>query len=1068
MRQKLLAKTAEQKAKISKNTEIGSQYSLKIHNLIKKRSLISMKASTGPNSICWLFLSFSCFNLLIQSCSQQKDNNMLHPYAANEEVARYMENFEGRGDLTDPLSKATPPGLALEKFEPTKDLRLELVLSEPDIVQPLHISFDHKGRMWVVQYRQYPYPEGLKITDIDNHTRVKFDKSPAAPPLGDKGADLITVFEDTNGDGNYEYAFDAIEGLNIATSVALGRGKIWVLNPPYLLAYDDADGDGVPEGHPQVHLKGFGLEDTHAVANSLTWGPDGWLYGVQGSTTTAKIEVTGNSNSTSFLGQAIWRYHPEHKKFEIFAEGGGNNPFNLEFDSKGRIFSGSNGYGRGPYYKQGAYYIKSWGKHGPLTNPYAFGFLPNMPLQGEKKRFTHSMIIYEGNGFPENYNGKILAANPLHNYLQLTRMEKTGSSFQNIDEKIILSTEDKWFRPVDMKLGPDGGVYIADWYDSRLSHVDPRDTWHKSSGRIYKLIGNGVNSSTQSFDLSQIDTKSLIAYLSHPNKWFRQQALRQLGDRKDKDALPVLHDLFKKGNDQEALEALWGIHLTGGFTEDFAVTALTHEDPHVRMWAIRLVGDAKEISFGLSKALNILAIEETSPEVRSQLAATAKRLPSKEALAIISNLIQHHEDADDPDIPLQVWWALEAKISENRESALTLFENKNLWDTPLAQKFMLNRVMQRLAMEGGQENLRACQRLLELAPRKKHAEILVAGLYQGLGGQDVVSLPEELLRTIQPYTDVYNSLAFSLRSGEKKDLKKAFSIIQDENEPIGKRLSLIHVFGEVLEPDAAGILLDLAVSSNSASAIKQAAIHSLTAYPEPKIGQKLAKAYPSIRADAYVREAAIRLFSSRKSWTIPFFEEIRQHKVIHREDVTYELARNFYLLDDPEITKITAELWPETLPMDAASKTSEMRRVKNIVQSGTGDVLNGKSVFFRNCGQCHRMHGEGGTLGPDLSGYDRSQLDYWLLHTIDPNADIREGFELVNAVTHDGRALTGRLSGSEGQTVSISPPLGGRATTLPKDRLNKMDISEISFMPERILHGLSDKEIRDLFSFLMN
>ncbi|MFC4871846.1 PVC-type heme-binding CxxCH protein [Negadavirga shengliensis] len=1030
-----------------------------------------MNANQGADPHMRFFLIFWCLTLLLQNCGQDKDlkhQTVLHPYAANEEVARYMENFEGRGDLTDPTSKPTSPDMAVQQFKVAGDLQLELVLSEPDIVQPLHISFDHRGRMWVVQYRQYPYPKGLKITDIDNHTRVKFDKIPDAPPLGDKGADRITVFEDTDGDGKYDRSFDAIEGLNIATSVALGRGKIWVLNPPYLLAYKDADGDGIPEDNPEVHLKGFGLEDTHSVANSLTWGPDGWLYGVQGSTTTAKIEVTGSSHVTSFSGQAIWRYHPENKTFEIFAEGGGNNPFNLEFDRKGRIYSGSNGYGRGPYYKQGAYYIKSWGKHGPLTNPYAFGYLPNMPLEGEKKRFTHSMIIYEGNGFPEAYQGKMLAANPLHNYLQLTRMEKLGSSFQNIDESIILATEDKWFRPVDMKLGPDGGIYLADWYDSRLSHVDPRDTWHKSSGRIYKLTGNGLNNNPGPFDLSQNDTKSLIDYLSHPNKWFRQQALKQLGDRGDKQALPLLFKLFEKGNDQEALEALWGVHLSGGFTDDFAVKALAHRDPHVRMWALRLIGDYQKVSADLSMTLKSLATKEKSAEVRSQLAATAKRLPSEAALPIISNLAQYHDDAEDPDIPMQLWWALEAKIHENPESALGFFKNEKHWHTPVAEKFLLNRAMQRFAMEGGQENLRFCQKLLDLAPGKKQAEILVAGLYQGLGGQDLVSLPETLLKAIQPYTDDYNSLALSLRSGERKDVKKAFSIIQDEKEPIGRRLSLIHIFGEIHEPEAVDVLLGLITASGGSPAIQQAALHALTNYPDPQIGRNLAKTYPSIRADEYVREAAIRLFASRKSWALSFLEEIDRHKIIHKEDVPYALARNFYLLGDSEIDRLTGKLWPQTLPLDAASISTEMRRVKNIVQSGLGDVFNGKSVFFSNCGQCHQMHGEGGLSGPDLSGYDRSQLDYWLLHIIDPNADIREGFELVNALTDDGRIITGKLTETEGQTMRVVPPSGGKPTTLTKEKLNKMDVSDISFMPERLLEGLSDQEIRDLFSFLMN
>lgn len=404
--------------------------------------------------------------------------------AANEDVARYMDAFKGLGALTD-STRPTQPQKALSRFRYPDDLILDLVLSEPEVVQPVELSFDHRGRLWVVQYHQYPYPQGLKVTSVDNFLRVQFDKTPAAPPMGLSGADKISIFEDTDGNGTYDKSTDAIKGLNIATSVTIGRGKIWVLNPPYLLAFDDSDGDGIPKGDPVVHLSGFGLEDTHAVANSLRWGPDGWLYGAQGSTTTANISSAVSKN-IAFSGQVIWRYNVDTKVFEVFAEGGGNT-FNIEFDSKGRLYSGNNNADRGPQFKQGGYYPRSLGKHGPYTNPYTFGNLENMQLQGENVRFTHSLIKYEGAHLPERYQGKMIALNPLLNFVQMTRFEPNGSTFKNIDEQKIIETDDRWFRPVNIVAGPDGAVYIADWYDSRLSHVDPRDTWHKSSGRVYRL-----------------------------------------------------------------------------------------------------------------------------------------------------------------------------------------------------------------------------------------------------------------------------------------------------------------------------------------------------------------------------------------------------------------------------------------------------------------------------------------------------------------------------------------------------------------------------------------------------
>ena len=295
-------------------------------------------------------------------------------------------------------------------FQTTDGLKVDLVMEEPQVRQPLYMSFDDRGRMWVVQYLQYPFPEGLKVVKYDQYLRAVFDKVPAAPPNHVHGADRITVYEDTDADGKYDTSKDVITGLNITSAVLQGHGGIWVLNPPYLLFYPDANRDDIPDGDPVVHLSGFGLEDTHSVANSLAWGPDGWLYGANGSTTTANVSSEVSKN-VKFMGQCIWRYHPDTKVFEIYAEGGGNT-FSLEIDEAGRVFSGTNGGGtRGMYYPQGSYGIKGWAKHGPLTNPYAFGWFEHMRHEGDGDRFPQTFVIYEGGLLPEKFNRTVISAN---------------------------------------------------------------------------------------------------------------------------------------------------------------------------------------------------------------------------------------------------------------------------------------------------------------------------------------------------------------------------------------------------------------------------------------------------------------------------------------------------------------------------------------------------------------------------------------------------------------------------------------------------------------------------------
>src|SRR5712691_6352993 len=185
---------------------------------------------------------------------------------------------EEKNQAGKPMPGPLPPAEAFRHLKVPGDLRLEQVLAEPVVAQPIFLNFDERGRMWVIQYLQYPFPAGLKILSEDKFLRATYDKVPPPPPNHFKGRDKITIHEDTHGNGVFDKHTTFVDGLNIVTSCAKGRGGVWVLNPPYLLFYPNKDNDDVPDGDPVVHLEGFGMEDTHSNANSLQWGPDGWLY----------------------------------------------------------------------------------------------------------------------------------------------------------------------------------------------------------------------------------------------------------------------------------------------------------------------------------------------------------------------------------------------------------------------------------------------------------------------------------------------------------------------------------------------------------------------------------------------------------------------------------------------------------------------------------------------------------------------------------------------------------------------------------------------------------------------
>ena len=187
------------------------------------------------------------------------------------------------------------------------------------------------------------------------------------------------------------------------------------------------------------------------------------------------------------MGQLIWRYHPETRRYEVFAEGGGN-AFGVEIDAKGRIYSGHNGGDtRGFHYVQGGYYQKGFNKHGPLSNSNAFGYFPAMK-HDRVPRFTHTFVIYEADALPPSYRGLLFGAATLLNHVVMSRIFPDGSSFQTRDVGLAVSSRDAWFRPVDIKLGPDGAIYIADWYDRQVNHYRNHEGQiDVGNGRIYRL-----------------------------------------------------------------------------------------------------------------------------------------------------------------------------------------------------------------------------------------------------------------------------------------------------------------------------------------------------------------------------------------------------------------------------------------------------------------------------------------------------------------------------------------------------------------------------------------------------
>lgn len=1004
-----------------------------------------------------VFLALVCAVTLTFAQNKDADTSV----AGNDQVADIIKNYEGRGTLADD-TPPTPATEAVKQFDMREGFEIELMAAEPDVTQPLFATWDSRGRLWVVQYRQYQFPAGLKIISYDNHLRAVFDKVPEPPPHGAPGADKITVFEDTDGDGFFDTHKDVITGLNIATSVQVGHGGIWVLNPPYLLFYPDADGDDVPDSDPEVCLSGFGLQDTHSIANSLLWGPDGWLYGASGSTTVDNIssEVT---KDVYFEGQGIWRYHPDTKVFEIYAEGGGNT-FSLDIDAKGRVFSGTNGGStRGMYYPQGSYGEKNWGKHGPLTNPYAFGYFNHMKHEGDNRRFAQAFTIYEGGLFPNQFDSMIVGLNSLNNVVWISERLRETSTYRTVDTPNLVETGDRWFRPVWGGVGPDGCVYAGDWYDTRLSHVRPVDDWHKDSGRIYRIKPAGSNPKYDLGDLAKLTTEKLIDLFDHPNKWVRQRAVLEIGWRKDATPAQVsqLRSIIEDNAGQKSLEALWALNLVRGVDAGLGLKLLEHPDEHIRRWAVRLLGDA-----GISvDGLDDFAANEPEVQVRSQLASAAKRIPGVAAIPLIEQLLRRSEDLDDLHMPLMDWWGLEAHAETSWEEIESMFRNPEFWQLPMVRQTILERLMQRYAMAGGTENFNRCARLLELAPDDASREQLLVGIDRAFQGVTLPELPAALAEALEKHQAARGNsgLVLSLRQGKEGVADEAIKLIANRGADLGERAALIEALGEVGEKKAVPALLNLI--GDPEHAIKRVAMRALTRFDEPKVAETIVNRYgSSLPSEHDVRATANRTLASRPEWAKVLLDKVDIWH-IKTSDISADVVQQLRAYDDPEIKKLVEKHFGKVSGVSSPEKLAEIARLKKLLSGEPGDAEAGKLHFTARCAVCHKLFDEGGLIGPDLTPYERGNLDFWLPGIIDPSLEIREGFQTYVAKMKDGRVLTGMMAAQAEKTVTFRDA-ANQTAILSRDDIAELQASPMSLMPESFLAGLTDDQLRDLFAYL--
>jgi putative membrane-bound dehydrogenase-like protein len=552
-----------------------------------------------------------------------------------------------------PQDLGTPGPQAVKLMTVPPGFKAHLFACEPDIRQPNAFCIDDRGRLWVAENFTYTGPGG---------------------PWRPSGKDTILIFEDTDGDGKFDKRTVFADNLNFVSGLEVGFGGVWVGSPPGLLFIPVKNGDDKPAGPPVTVLDGWGHHDQHETLNSFTWGPDGWLYGCHGVFTHSKVGKPGAAdNDRTTVNAAVWRYHPTKKIFERFAEGT-SNPWGVDFDDHGQMFIEACVIPHLWYVIQGGRYHRQGGQH---ENKYTYEDIKTIAdhkhdgIQGRKGGHAHGGARFVLNdAFPPEYQGKFIIGTIHHHGMYTEAFERQGSGFVGKHVGDFLMANDPLYLGFNHEFGPDGGLYVIDWYDPRPCHG--QTPAHIDTGRIYKITYG--DSKKVEVDLSKLSSAELVKLQLSPNDWYVRHARRLLQERGadpavQKDLLSIYASATAAAR---KLRALWALHVTGGATEAFLLDQLRSPEEYIRGWAIQLLLEDKKPSGAVIQELARLAREDASPVVRLYVSAAAQRVATSDRWEIVEGLATHAEDATDHNLPAMLWYATEPLVMQDSARAVRL------------------------------------------------------------------------------------------------------------------------------------------------------------------------------------------------------------------------------------------------------------------------------------------------------------------------------------------------------------------------------------------------------------
>lgn len=950
------------------------------------------------------------------------------------------------------------PNESFAKITVPNGFHVTLFAGEPDVHQPIDMTIDDRGRLWVVECFAYP-------------------------DWAAQDSDRILIFEDTDNDGQFDTRKVFADGLNNLTGIAIGFGGVWACSTPELIFIPDRNRDDQPDGPAEVKLDGWNdlsNDVKHNVFNGLVWGPDGWMYGGHGILGDSMIGKPGDAAEQRHrMNCGIWRFHPVTEEFEIVAHGT-TNPWGIDFDEMGQGFFTNSVIGHLWHLIPGASYERMYGTH---FNPHTYTLIDQCAdhLHWGEGRWTDSRggvgihseaggghahagaMIYRGGTWPAEYHGSLFTCNLHGNRLNRDRLRRSGSGYVATHGPDFLHGNDPWFRGIDLLYGPDGNVFVSDWTD--LGECHDNDGTHRSSGRIYK-IAYGDAQPARELDLFILPNEELLEFVDDSNAWYWNHARRILHERAS-DGLDmqelcaaVRKRLATERNTSTRLKLLDALALSGGMQTEGLQKLLRDGDEFIQSWAVRKLAESGT-EYALEEISDI--VPTATPRLLLEMASALQRLPMEQRWLPAASLMMHFPEAGDHNLLAMLWYAIEPLAVADREqfAALPGVGNTNPQLAPL-RRFIARRVLADDPTDT--EEIDKLLKVVEQLPREAQIDVL-GGINTALAGEPSVSIPSRWANVVARIGDsaspdgmrVVDEL--SIKFHDTTTINRIKTTAMNRATDAEERTAAITM---LVQNDVDGSLGILSTLLND-QAVRKSAIRLLEQFNEPAVPRLLLSRFSSFNQQE--QQLAISTLASSRQHARALMEAVASG-LVPAKVIKPAQAAEIYQLRDGQLRKLLGEHWGDlrATPREKRNKILTWKAQLDHDTLAEADLKNGAKVYADNCGKCHRLFGKGGDIGPDLTGSDRRNLDYILENVITPSAVVGKDFRLHSVVLLDGRVVTGALREQTPSAIVVQTV--DNRVTVPRSQIDVIEKTDLSLMPEGQFDAMPKDFVRDVVAYL--